>query len=132
MKTRLHHLQINVSNNDISFPFYKEMLGFLGFKVTYEDETVVGFDNGGFSVWVNQTEKKYADNKYHRKGTGLNHLAFNVGSKKAVDDFTNKFLRIGQIKTLYKSPRLFPEYSPDYYAVYFEDPDRIKLEVMTM
>lgn len=23
----------------------------------------------------------------------------------------------------------FPQYTPDYYAVFFEDPDRIKLEV---
>lgn len=27
-------------------------------------------------------------------------------------------------------PRHHPEYAPDYYATFFEDPDRIGLEVM--
>ena len=31
---------------------------------------------------------------------------------------------------LYGTPREFPEYAPGYYAVFFEDPDRIKLEVV--
>lgn len=52
-----------------------------------------------------------------------------VSSKRKVDQFTKEFLKKNKIKTLYKSPRAFPEYSKNYYAVYFEDPDRIKLEV---
>lgn len=27
------------------------------------------------------------------------------------------------------TPREFPDYRPGYYAVFFEDPDRLKLEV---
>jgi hypothetical protein len=30
---------------------------------------------------------------------------------------------------LYEGPGEYPEYHRGYYAVYFEDPDRIKLEV---
>jgi hypothetical protein len=30
---------------------------------------------------------------------------------------------------LYGGPREYPEYAAAYYAVFFEDPDRIKLEV---
>jgi hypothetical protein len=29
---------------------------------------------------------------------------------------------------LYGGPKEYPEYRKGYYAVYFEDPDRIKLE----
>ena len=43
--------------------------------------------------------------------------------------FDKKFLNKNNIPVLYKTPKLFPEYNKDYYAVYFEDPDRIKLEV---
>ena len=32
--------------------------------------------------------------------------------------------------SLYRTPREFPEYRPGYYAVFFEDPDRLKLEVV--
>jgi glyoxylase I family protein len=27
-------------------------------------------------------------------------------------------------------PRYYPEYAPDYYATFFEDPDGVRLEVM--
>jgi glyoxylase I family protein len=27
-------------------------------------------------------------------------------------------------------PRYYPEYAPNYYATFFEDPDGIRLEVM--
>jgi hypothetical protein len=27
------------------------------------------------------------------------------------------------------SPQLYPEYAPDYYAIFFSDPDGIRLEV---
>ena len=30
----------------------------------------------------------------------------------------------------HEGPRLWPEYAPDYYTVFFSDPDGIRLEVM--
>ena len=68
--------------------------------------------------------------KFHRKNTGLNHIAFKVGSKQEVDNFSNNFLSDKKQIILYNSPKEYPEYTEDYYAVFFEDPDRIKLEVM--
>ncbi len=76
-----------------------------------------------------QTEAKYAHLKYHRKLTGINHVSFKVNSKEDVDTFTKDFLAKKNIKTLYETPRVFPEYREGYYAVFFEDPDMIKLEV---
>jgi len=34
------------------------------------------------------------------------------------------------MKIKVEGPRLWPGYSPDYYAVFFTDPDGIRLEVM--
>lgn len=132
MKAKFNHIQIYVSNKDSSFPFYKEFLKHLGFKEIYSDDVTLGFDNGEMMFWVNKTQEKYTKNKYHRKNTGLNHLAFSVDSKEDVDKFYKEFLKAKNIPTLYQTPRSFPEYTPTYYAVYFEDPDRIKLEVMTL
>jgi len=28
------------------------------------------------------------------------------------------------------APRLYPEYAPDYYAIFFSDPDGIRLEIV--
>lgn len=130
MKAKLNHIQLYVSNKEVSFPFYKDLLEYLGFKVIYTDEVTLGFENDGLDIWINKTQDAYKHNKYHRKNTGLNHLAFSVDSKEDVDKFTKEFLETKGITPLYQSPKAFPEYTDKYYAVYFEDPDRIKLEVM--
>jgi catechol 2,3-dioxygenase-like lactoylglutathione lyase family enzyme len=67
---------------------------------------------------------------FHRKRAGLNHVAFRVDQRGDVDRFRREFLEPRGLATLYGTPREFPEYAPGYYAVFFEDPDRIKLEVV--
>ena len=46
------------------------------------------------------------------------------------DRFREEFLAPRRLPALYETPREFPEYRPGYYAVFFEDPDRLKLEVV--
>ena len=60
---------------------------------------------------------------------GINHLAFWVARRDDVDRFRDEFLLARGLPVLYGTPREFPEYRPGYYAVFFEDPDRLKLEV---
>ena len=130
MKSFVYHMEIRVSDSEISFPFYKSFLDYLEYKISYEDETTLGFTNGTCDVWVIQSEDGYKVNKYNRKNPGLNHIAFGVYSKLDVDTFVKEFLEPRNISPLYNSPREFKEYDNGYYAVYFEDPDRIKLEVV--
>ncbi len=130
MNAKITHTQINVSNFEISKKFYSEMFKVLGWEVLMEEETVIGWTNGDFSFWMGGTEQKFKGNKFHRKNTGLNHIAFKVDSKQEVDEFSNKFLSDKKQIVLYDSPKEYPEYTEGYYAVYFEDPDRIKLEIV--
>jgi len=130
VKVSFDHLQINVSDPAISFPFYKKFLGYLGYKVIHESKECVGFSNGTTDFWINKVEDRFKDEKFHRKHPGLNHLAFWVNSKEDVDRFYEEFLKSNRLLTLYETPKYFKEYAPDYYAVFFEDPDRIKLEVV--
>ncbi len=132
MKAYLYHLQINVSDSSRSFSFYKDLLDYLGFKKKYEEGKVVAFSDGKMNIWLEETDEKFRKNNFHRKNTGLNHLAFRVETKEQVDRFHHEFLQPRKIATLYSSPKLFLEYSPTYYAVFFEDPDRIKLEVVSL
>ncbi|HET7099284.1 MAG TPA: VOC family protein [Patescibacteria group bacterium] len=129
MKSFVYHFQINVADKNISFPFYKELLGYLDYEVMFEDEKVLGLGNGNTDLWLVQTDKKFVGNKFHRKNTGVNHISFGLESKENVDKFVNEFLKPKGVKFLYETPKEFPEYGKGYYAVYFEDPDRIKLEV---
>lgn len=76
-----------------------------------------------------QTEIEYLDKGYHRKRIGLNHLAFHAQSRSEVD-------RIAQLIQMKGMTLLYPERHPDendsdYYALFFEDPDRIKVELVS-
>ncbi len=83
----------------------------------------------GCNVWLSQREDRFARHGYHRKRVGVNHVAFHAGSRTAVDRFYREYLKPKRIPVLYGGPKEHPEYSERYYAVYFEDPDRIKLEL---
>jgi len=135
MKTKIAHIQINVSDFEKSKKFYSELFGILGWKKLSEfneSQKIISFTNlsEDFSFWIFETEKKFEENKFHRKNTGLNHIAFRVNSKEEVDEFFNTFLKTKKENVLYKGPREYPEYVKGDYAVFFEYPDRIKLKVV--
>ncbi|MFA6523893.1 MAG: VOC family protein [Candidatus Paceibacterota bacterium] len=130
MKNFLEHISLNISNSKKSFPFYKDLFIFLGYKIIRDEKDCLALRKEGTAdFWIKTTKTEYLSNKFNRKNTGLNHLAFIVDSKKEVDYFYNEFLKTRNIKTLYESPKLFPEYTAEYYAVFFEDPDKIKIEI---
>ncbi len=130
MKASLCHLQLNVSDWKKSFPFYTDLLAYFDYAMVSEGEGYIGLSNGSVDFWVMQTEDAHRETPFHRKNVGLNHLAFKASSKEEVDRFVEEFLKPRNIVTLYDTPKSFPEYTPDYYAVFFEDPDRLKIEVV--
>lgn len=130
MKAFLEHVIINVSNPEVSFPFYKDLFQYFEYKIIVDEKDHIAFKKKGMpDFWFIATDSKYVPNGFHRKNTGINHFAFHTSSKQEIDRFVEEFLKPRNIPTLYSSPKLFPEYTPDYYAVFFEDPDRIKLEI---
>lgn len=129
MKSKLDHIYLYVSDLDASYKFYKALLESLDYEEMVKQDWGFAFINDGVSIWFEKARDVYIKKGYHRKRIGLNHIAFRLESKEAVDEFTNQFLKKNKINCLYNTPKTFPEYSKDYYAVFFEDPDRIKLEV---
>ncbi len=128
MHTNVSHLLFGVSPANL--PFYKELMGFLGWSALYEDENMLGVGNGGeTSIWFGAPLKDAA-NDYD--GPGLNHLG--IGTETQADvDTTVAFLAEHNITALFETPRHRPEFSgPDstYYQVMFETPDRILIEVV--
>ncbi len=57
---------------------------------------------------------------------GLHHFCFRVIDERAVDQAATELRAAGVSVT---EARLYPEYSPDYYAVFCDDPDGIRLEI---
>ncbi len=130
MKASLSHVGLHVSNFVESLRFYKDLFKYFGWSKVYGDKFLYGWRGINGDVWIVKTPGKYLKPKFHRKRTGLNHIAFQVANRKAVDVFYKNFLRRKKINTLYGGPKEYPQYEKGYYAVYFEDPDRIKLEVV--
>lgn len=125
MKASFDHVKINVSDTD----FYRELLTYLGFRIVKEHVSGFGATDGRIDgVWVSKAPQKYI-REINFQTTGLNHLAFNVESKEEVDKFYKDYLVTRKISVLHE-PKEYPQYVSGYYAVFFEDPDHIKLEVV--
>lgn len=125
MKATFGHLALNVSNID----FYGKLLEFFDYRVVERNSNRIGMSDGWSSLWIYRVDPSFQNRSFHRKALGINHLAFKVKTKGDVDRFYRDFLQPQALKILYGGPARYPKYTPRYYAVYFEDPDRIKLEV---
>ncbi|MCW2933386.1 MAG: hypothetical protein JWM19_4348 [Actinomycetia bacterium] len=128
MKSTLGHIGINLSSDGEPFVFWKDLLAFLNFEIQPDGNHFDATD-GHASLCVQVTKPGYQKPSFHRKRTGLGHIAFQVNSAGMVDAFVNDFLKPRQIEALYGGAKAYPDYTPGYYAVYFEDPDRIKIEI---
>ncbi|WP_449537990.1 VOC family protein [Ferdinandcohnia sp. Marseille-Q9671] len=124
----LHHVEIYVSSLERSKKFWGWLLGELEYKVYQEWDAGISYKYGKTYLVFVQVEDRFADVPYHRCRVGLNHLAFHAKSRDHVDELTEKLTEKG-VHILYadKSPYAG---GPGYYAVYFEDPDRIKVELV--
>ncbi|MTB64250.1 hypothetical protein GGG87_04425 [Streptococcus sp. zg-86] len=124
----LHHIEINVSNLAISRVFYAKLFADLGYELYQEWEEGFSYrDKDSYLVFV-QTKEDYKEPSYHRKRTSLNHLAFTLSTKEKVDSLHNR-LRSEGVTLLYEENSPYAG-GPDHYAVFFEDPDRLKIEVV--
>ena len=124
----IHHVEINVSNLGASRAFWSEILSKLGYQLTAYREEDFTLRNGedAYLKFV-QVNNKYASHKYNRSGVGLNHLAFEVNNRSLVDSL-RQYCLDNNITCLYDERYPFANGGNDYYALYLEDPDRIKVE----
>ena len=128
--TGVHHVDLVVSSIERSLPFYTDLLGPLGFTRVYEvegerGETIWYLSGPGTSVGLREAQSE--SEAYDRYAVGLHHLAFEADSRAQVDDRAD-WAR-GQAVELESEPQEYT-YIPGYYAVFFYDPDGMKLEIV--
>ena len=122
----IDHLSIRVSDYEKSKQFYSSLFTFLGFKVSEEYPGTIGWTNRHTRFWIAEADAKAGKRKYRIGDVGFHHYAFQLRSRKDVDDL-DAFLR-QELKATIVDPA--GEYYDDYYAVFFLDPDGLKLEGM--
>ena len=118
----IDHISIRVSAYAKSKTFYAGLFGFLGFELSDEYPEAIGWTNGHTRFWISPAEGR----KTHRIGdVGLHHYAFQLRNRKDVDALQG-YLEGQGIRIVDPAA----EYYDDYYAVFFLDPDGLKLEGM--
>jgi catechol 2,3-dioxygenase-like lactoylglutathione lyase family enzyme len=123
--TGIDHLAIRVSDYEKSKAFYSRLFKFLGFKISDEYEDAIGWTNGKTRFWISPADAKGRTHKHRAGNIGFHHYAFQLRSRKDVDGL-QAFLE--EIGATIVDPAA--EYYDDYYAVFFLDPDGLKLEGM--
>jgi glyoxylase I family protein len=128
--TGVHHVDLVVSSIERSLPFYSGLLGPLGFTRIGEVEGERGetiWYLGGPGSAVGLREAQSDSPPYDRYRIGLHHLAFEAGSRRDVDERA-AWLRTQNVE-IESEPQEYT-YLPGYYAVFFYDPDGLKLEIV--
>jgi catechol 2,3-dioxygenase-like lactoylglutathione lyase family enzyme len=119
------HVMIRVSDYAKSKKFYDRLFGFLGFEVIDRLSDMTGWRNGTTAFWIAAEDSSIPKRRYHEGGIGLHHYAMELRSRSDVDQLET-FLKANDVDIVDPAA----EYYEDYYAVYFLDPDGIKLECM--
>ena len=124
----IDHLVIRVGDFERSKRFYKKVLGLLGFKLKYEYAGVAGWSNGKTLFWIGEADAEGKKHPHRIGNIGFHHYAFELGKRKDVDDL---YALLRKIKArVVDPPADYPSYGEGYYAVFFLDPDGLKLEGM--
>jgi glyoxylase I family protein len=127
----LSHLDLTVKDPARSARFYDPVLRRLGYRPAPElaqgapcwiSEDAEG---GAFGIVLVAATTGSVD--HDRYAPGLHHLAFHADSRADVDAFYAFLL---EIEASVLDPPAEYDYTPGYYAVFFADPDGLKLEVV--
>jgi len=122
----IDHLVLSVGDLARSKDFYGKVLGFLGFKLKYDYADMAGWSNRKTLFWIAQADAQGKKRKHRKGDIGFHHYAFELASRKDVDALGAFLLEHGM--TVLDPPGEY--YDSSYYAVYFADPDGMKLEGM--
>lgn len=123
-----HHLTLNVQDVERSAQWYGEVLGFVRFAefTTEEFERVIlRHPESGALLGINRHAAPVAAEPFDERRSGLDHLAFHVGGRHALDEWIQRFDALG-------IPHSEPKPAvAGTWLVAFRDPDGIQLEVFT-
>ncbi len=120
---RFDHIDLRVNDFQSAQRFYGKILPALGFTRDRSDQ-----EWGTFYAETKGVPKEFfgfTEDKNHRPNES--RIAFWAESNDEVDRIV-QIVREAGGKNL-EGPQIWPEYSPGYYALFFEDPDGNKLEV---
>lgn len=124
----IHHLALTVSDLRASEQFYDAILGPTGFKKVLSEEEICGWESEAFELLLYAADDRLRDQKHEIYQPGFHHLAMRVSSRTEVNAVAEAIKAIGG--QILEGPQEYPDYPGKYFAIFFLDPDGLKLEVM--
>lgn len=124
------HLYLSVSDVQKSLAFYDRLMPFLGFEKLRRTMkvAVAAYESRAARLTLYLAPARGGQTPVDRYAPGLHHLSFEVGSRREVDLAYRKLVELGA--EILDPPAYYPHYRETFYAVFFTDPDGIKLEVV--
>ena len=122
----IDHIYIAVADMARAEQFYDALFDVLGFRkqpFELEGEPHIQYYNRHFGYVLRPARSA---RQHDPDAPGLHHLCFRVDSEADVQDAA-RLLKAQGIQV--SEPRLFPDYAPDYYATFLNDPDGLHLEI---
>jgi catechol 2,3-dioxygenase-like lactoylglutathione lyase family enzyme len=126
--TMLHHVSVGVTDVERAAQFYDAVLKKLGFKRVME---IMPYGIA-YGLAYGPTKPQFWVQLPHDQGRASSgngtHIAFNAGSRAAVNAFHAAALAAGG--TDEGAPGTRPEYTPEYYGAFVRDLDGNKIEAV--
>src|SRR5215216_6343336 len=116
----IDHIYVAVSDLRRSEKFYDQVMTILGFrKNTFinEGDDHIQYYNRHFGFVLRPARNRTLP--HDPLSPGLHHFCFRVEDSASVDSIAKRFADEGLDCS---TPQLYPEYAPDYYALFFCDP----------
>jgi glyoxylase I family protein len=123
------HIYVAVSDLARSIAFYDPVMRLLGFRKGTKPiagAPHVHYFNPEMQYTLRPAKRPARHDPY---APGLHHICFRVATNADVDQAARELRALGVDAT---EPAIYPEYSPDYYATFFSDPDGLRLEIVAM
>ena len=118
------HVDLRVRSFTEVADFYRAFLPAIGFEKGWESEDWKGYTAKG--KFPGLAFFGFTEDPDHR--ANANRIAFWVSGQGEVNRVAAIVRKAGAINI--EGPSLNPEYSPNYYAVFFEDPNGNRFEVL--
>jgi catechol 2,3-dioxygenase-like lactoylglutathione lyase family enzyme len=120
----VHHVFVNVTDVGRAREFYGWLMPLLGYPGVSDYGGIIGWYGDGGSFWLKQAA---AVEPFSKDRVGLAEIAFRAERREQVDALARELTARGA--RILDPPREY-DYTPGYYAVFFTDPDGIKLELV--